>query len=83
MRERIDLLGVVLLSVPFAFRVNVFGSVPLGIHENDTRSSITKKNGRSATAFALALTGRSAAPAKPAGAKVASDSTAAAIALIR
>ena len=58
------------------------GSVPFGIQENDTRLSITRKNGRSA-AFLAALTGRSAACARPLVASVASDSAAAAIALKR
>src|SRR5438270_11091617 len=58
------------------------GSVPLGIQENDTRSSITRKNGRSA-AVLTALTGKSAACAKPPVASVASDSAAAATAFKR
>jgi hypothetical protein len=39
---------------------NMPGSVPLGIHENDTRLSITRKNGTSATGVS-ALTAMSAA----------------------
>jgi hypothetical protein len=35
------------------------GSVPFGIHENVTRSSMMKKNGRSGGAFFTALAGRS------------------------
>src|SRR5437899_9860459 len=54
------------------------GSVPLGIHEKVTRSSITRKNGRSAIGLALALTGRSAALAEPVEASAASDTAAAA-----
>ena len=50
----------------------------MGIHEKVTRSSITRKNGRSATGLALALTGRSAALADPVGASSASETAAAA-----
>src|SRR6266852_8390731 len=63
---------------PLGFTVKAPGSVPLGIHEKVTRSSITRKNGRSAIGLAFALTGRSAALAEPVGASSASDSAAAA-----
>src|SRR6266403_982879 len=61
---------------------NTPGSVPFGIQENVTRSSITRKNGRSA-AFLAALTGKSAALAKPVDASAANDSAAATIAVFR
>jgi hypothetical protein len=50
------------LIEPFGFTVYAPGSVPLGIQENDTRSSMTRKNGTGATFF-MALTGKSAAAA--------------------
>src|SRR6476659_5793045 len=68
--------------LPFGLTENMPGSVPLGIQENDTRLSITRKNGRSG-AFFTALTGKSAACAKPAVASIPSDSSDAAIALKR
>src|SRR6266481_4834946 len=61
---------------PSGRRLKAPGSVPLGIQEKVTRSSITRKNGRSATGLALALAGRSAAPAEPLGASNASDTAA-------
>ena len=58
-------MAVVPLMLPFGRTENTPGSVPLGIQEKLTRSSITRKNGRSA-AFLAVLTGRSALLADPA-----------------
>src|SRR5436305_153195 len=62
---------------PFGWTLKAPGSVPLGIHEKVTRSSITRKNGRSAIGLALALAGRSAALAEPVEASAAIDTAAA------
>ena len=53
-------MAVVPLMLPFGLTLHMPGSVPLGIQENDTRLSMTRKNGRSG-AFLAALTGKSAA----------------------
>src|SRR5450432_1669591 len=75
-------LAVSALMPPPGLTENTPGSVPLGIHENVTRSSITRKNGRSA-AFLTALTGRSAALAKPVDASAATDNAAATMVVFR
>jgi len=75
-------LAVVLLSEPFGLVEKTPGSVPFGIHEKVTRSSIKRKNGRSGGGF-WALTGRSAALASPVDASAANASAAAAIAVLR
>jgi hypothetical protein len=71
---------VIRLRLPSGRTEYMPGSVPLGIQENDTRSSITKKKGASATGFTLDFTGRSAsaALAKPKVASVENNSAASA-----
>src|SRR6516165_9934121 len=54
------------------------GSVPCGIQEKVTRSSIRRKNGRSGT-FLAALVGRSAALARPVEASAATENATAAM----
>src|ERR1700741_1456861 len=66
---------------PFGRTEKTPGSVPLGIQEKLTRSSIRMNQGRSG-AFFTALTGRSAALASPMEANAANDSAAAAIAFL-
>src|SRR5215831_9229806 len=68
--------------LPFGRVEKTPGSVPLGIQEKVTRSSIRRKNGRSG-AFLTALAGRSAALASPVDASAANASAAAAIAVLR